>query len=283
MLFKIVNDFQPSQLVVAFDRAAPTFRKEMFKAYQAKRPKMDEDLVPQVDQVHELLTAFKIPVYEMDGYEADDIIGTLCREVQRSKLKVQVIVVTGDKDLLQLVKEEKVLVFMPTKGLSEGRLYGVKEVRERMGVSPDKIPDLKALAGDASDNYPGVPGVGPKTAVELLKKFGSVEKLFKAVKKHQAKLNPALLTRLEEGIESAEMSHRLATIKTDVPIEIDWQKMNFAGLDTDSARRKLEELHFPSLLKRLDKTQNQPSIKLKLEHEFNEAKDKKESKQQELF
>lgn len=237
MLIKIFNDFAPTHMAVAFDRAAPTFRKELFKEYQAKRPKMEDALVFQVDKVHNVVTAFGIPIYELDGFEADDIIGTIAKQV-----KDQVIIITGDRDILQLVDDEKVYVFMPTKGLSEGKLYGEKEVVERMGVTPTQIPHFKALAGDQSDNYPGVPGIGPKTAAKLLEEHQTLEKIIKAKK----------LSSDEE--KSARMSLELATIRTDAPISFDLEKSRIPTLDTPSSRQVLEELHFPSLLKRLGGT-----------------------------
>lgn len=234
MLMKIFHDLKPTHIAVAFDRAAPTFRKELFKEYQAKRPKMEDALVGQVDKVHDVVTAFGIPIYELDGFEADDIIGTITK-----KVKEEVIIVTGDRDILQLVDDEKVFVFMPTKGLSEGKLYGEKEVVERMGVLPNKIPEFKALAGDPSDNYPGVPGIGPKTAAKLLKEYTSLKRILKS-----KKLSP-------DEEKSATMSLELATIRTDVPITFDFEKTHISTLNTPSSRKILEDLHFSSLLKRL--------------------------------
>ena len=272
MLFKLVNDLKPTHLAVAFDRPKPTFRDALFKEYQAQRPKMDTDLVPQVARVHDLLTAFGIPIYEIDGFEADDVIGTLCKQATSDKRQAtsktknvspvsglpspridQVIIVTGDRDLLQLV-DENTLLYMPTKGLSEARLYDPKAVKEKMGVAPRQIPDFKALAGDASDNYPGVPGVGPKTAAQLLNQFDSLEALYKA----RQKLPEALTKKLEEGQKSADLGKQLATVRTDVPIEVDFSKTSLTTLDTPSGRRALEDLHFSSLLKRLTKPEEEP-------------------------
>lgn len=274
MLFKIVNDIKPTHVAVAFDRAAPTFRKEMFKAYQATRPKMEEALVSQIDKVHDLIAAFGIPVYEKDGFEADDVIGTICQQVN-SKSIDQIIIVTGDRDILQLVEDEKVLVFMPTKGLSEGKLYGEKEVVERMGVKPSQIADYKALAGDPSDNYPGVAGIGPKTAAALILQFGNLEQLYKGIEEHEAEVSETVLNKLKAGEENAELSQQLATIRTDAPVEFDIHKARKATLDTPDARKALEDLHFSSLLKRLTGGSEQGK----------EKKDKKQKStgQQQLF
>lgn len=230
ILIKIFHDLKPTHLAVAFDRPEPTFRKTLYKAYQATRPKMEDNLSSQVALVHDVVTSFGIPIYEAPGYEADDVIGTLCRNV-----KEDVVIVTGDRDILQLV-DGRVKVFMPTKGISEGKLYGMREVEEKLGVAPTQIPDLKALMGDSSDNYPGVPGIGPKTAVKLLAEYGSVEKLLEAKKINEA--------------EAARLSLQLATIRTDAPVAVG-ELPAITTLDTPMARAKLEALHFPSLLKRL--------------------------------
>src|SRR3989344_2601626 len=260
ILFKLHHDLAPTHLAVAFDRPKPTFRKKLFADYQAKRPEMDKELVGQIEKVHELIRAFGIPIYEMDGYEADDVIGTLCRNVQRAKSKEQsgtinqVIIVTGDRDILQLVEDEKVFVYMPTKGLSEAKLYGEKEVVERIGVKPSQIVEFKALAVDASDNYPGVSGIGPKTAITLVEAFGSIDHLYKALKTKDArvkKVSDAIVEKLKTGEESARMSHDLATIRTDVPIEATIEDARVGTIDTPQARKILEDLHFHSLLKRL--------------------------------
>lgn len=233
MLMKIYENLTPSHMAVAFDRAAPTFRKKLFDGYQSKRPEMDKDLVSQIDRVHELVESFGIPIFEKDGYEADDVIGTLA-----SKAHQQVIIVTGDRDILQLVEDEKILVYMPTKGLSEAKLYGEKEVVERMGVVPKLIPDLKGLMGDSSDNYPGVPGIGPKTAIKLLVKYKSMDGLLKS-----KELTP-------EQKESARMSYDLATIRTNAPIV--GKLVEVTTLATPAAIKFLEHLRFHSLLKKLN-------------------------------
>lgn len=257
ILIKIFNDLRPTHMAVAFDRPEPTFRKELFKDYQAKRPEMDSDLVSQIPKVQDVVRAFGIPIFEAPGYEADDVIGTLCQ-----KIKDDVVIVTGDRDILQLV-DGRVKVFMPTKGLSEGRLYGEAEVVEKMGVSPKQIPDLKALMGDSSDNYPGVAGIGPKTAVKLITRFGNIEELYKS---------DALDEKLRQGEKMARMSKDLATIRSDVPVEMKPLE-TLETLDTPEVREKLAELHFPSLIKRLGEK----------EEEKKGDKKEKQAQQQELF
>ncbi len=254
MLLKLFADLKPDYLVVAFDRPKPTFRQKIYKAYQAKRPKMDEELVGQIERVHEVVKSFGIPIYEVDGFEADDVIGTLTKQVKTSK--TQVIVVTGDRDLLQLV-DEHTFIYMLVRGLTEAKLYDSSEVKAKMGVVPKLIPDYKAIAGDASDNYPGVPGIGPKTAVELLSQFGSLENLLQTAKKHGGKLPENLTEKLRQGEESAQLSHELATIRTDAPVTLKLEEAARGSLDTPAARKVLEELNFKSLLKRLAAGQNE--------------------------
>lgn len=232
MLLRLIGDLKPTHVAVAFDRPKPTFRKELFEGYQAKRPKMDEELVDQIPKVHALVSGFGISIFEKDGFEADDVIGTLAK-----KSKDQVIIVTGDRDLLQLVKDDKILVYMPTKGLSEAKLYDEKAVKERMGVEPEKIPDFKALAGDPSDNYPGIPGVGPKTAAALLTKYKTLAGVIKSSK-----------FSLSDQ-ESALLCHDLATIRTNVPLS--GAVTPLGSLNRPEAIRELTTLGFRSLLKRI--------------------------------
>jgi DNA polymerase-1 len=249
MLFKIVQNLQPSHIAVAFDRPKPTFRKELFKGYQSKRPKMDDDLVSQIAPIHELVESFGIPIFEEDGFEADDVIGTLSKTVKGID---QVVIVTGDRDILQLVVDNKILVFMPTKGLSEGKIYSEKDVKERIGVAPSHVADFKGLAGDNSDNYPGVAGIGPKTAIALIETFGSIEELYKAIAKEDKRLkvfSPAVIEKLKAGQESAKLFKDIATIRIDVPIEPTIS--SGVSLDSPASRAFLEKMRFHSLLKRL--------------------------------
>jgi DNA polymerase-1 len=275
MLLRLIGDLVPTHVAVAFDMPKPTFRKKLFEGYQAKRPKMDEELVDQIPKVHALVSGFGIPIFEKDGFEADDIIGTIAKHAKKDGID-QVIIVTGDRDILQLVEDEKILVWMPTKGLSEAKLYGEKEVKERMGVAPDKVPDLKALAGDPSDNYAGVAGIGPKTAADLVLTFGSVDALYDALKKKSVKakaLSDTLIARLEAGRENALLSHDLATIRTNVPLEGALEPLG--SLNRQEAVSVLTTLGFRSLLKRITGEAN-------AEEGIKKVK-KPDTQQQELF
>jgi DNA polymerase-1 len=253
MLMRLNTDLRPTHMAVAFDRPKPTFRKEMFAGYQSKRPKMDEDLVGQIPKVHNLVVSFGIPIFEKDGFEADDVIGTLAGASKKDHID-QVIIVTGDRDILQLVEDDRVMVYMPTKGLSEAKLYREGDVKERLGVSPKNVPDFKGLAGDSSDNYPGVGGIGPKTAIALIEAFGSVEGVYKALKKHDKKLetfSASVLEKLKNGEKDALLYKDIATIRTNVELDAALNATSGVVLNTPEARKALEALHFHSLLKRL--------------------------------
>ena len=173
MLLRILEDLNPTHLVVCFDRKEPTFRKSMSIDYQSHRPEMDDQLSPQFPLIQKVLKAMAIPIYDKAGYEADDLIGTIANISKADN----VVVVTGDKDILQLVNN-KIQVYLPVKGLSVAILMFPSDVKEKLGVSPEQIVDYKALVGDPSDNYKGVPGIGPKTAVDLLSEYQSLENIY---------------------------------------------------------------------------------------------------------
>lgn len=260
MLLRIIDELKPKYLIVAFDTPKPTFRKQEFIGYQAKRPAMDLELSGQIEKVQELVKAFNIPMYAVDGFEADDVIGTLARKAvgekgkkgKKGNMRLEVVIVTGDRDLMQLVKK-KVKLFMPQRGLSEGQIIGEKEVEEKMGVPPKQIVDYKGLVGDQSDNYPGVPGIGPKTAVELLKKFGSLEGVYREIRERgeSREIRETILKKLREGRESAFLSKKLARIVTDVPIKLDWEKCVTKDFDKEKVVEFFKELGFRSLVGRV--------------------------------
>jgi DNA polymerase-1 len=257
MVLRLRDELVPTHFVVCFDRPKPTFRKELFEGYQKKRPKMDDSLAQQIPIVHSILEAMKIPIFEADGFEADDVIGTIVHTMKQLQEKdtPEIIIVTGDRDIMQLI-DDHVSTFMPTKGLSEAKLYGPEEAKARIGVTPAMIPDFKALAGDSSDNYPGVPGIGPKTAIDLLNAFGSVEALFDALEHHDAaadKLPTGVREKLNAGKESATLGKTLATIRRDAPIDIVFEKTHITDPATPEAIHEVENLGFQSLLKRLTK------------------------------
>lgn len=248
MLLKLIEELRPSHLAVALDRPKPNFRQELYKEYQAQRPSMDSDLSPQFKIIQEILECARIPVYFMDGFEADDIIGTLAYKAEKAG-EVSYIV-TGDRDMMQLV-DNRTKVLMPIKGISEMKLFDAPRVKEQFGVIPAKIVELKALQGDASDNYPGVPGIGPKTAAALIETYGSVESIYKNLEKIKVK-NPKLGEKLEKGQEHALLGHQLATILKDVPFTYSFSDCEVKHISYNEWRRAFESYSFKTLPKRLD-------------------------------
>jgi DNA polymerase-1 len=248
MLLRIIQDLKPTHIAVAFDRKEPTFRHIEYKAYQAQRPVMHEDLSSQFEKTRKVLDAIGIPTFSLAGYEADDIIGTLASYAAKSKHKriEEVVIVTGDRDILQLVTD-KVKVYLPIKGLSESKLMGINDVKEKMGVEPKLIPDYKALVGDPSDNYPGVTGIGPKTAIDLLNKYPSVKGIYKNLES----VPQPIRMKLDSGKESAALSHKLATIVTDVKLDIDFDKLDKWKLDSAKVLNLFAEIGFKTLSKRI--------------------------------
>ena len=179
MLLRIIELLKPTHIAVAWDTPKPTFRHVEYSQYQSQRPREQSDLSPQFSIMQKVLESMKIPNFSLEGFEADDVIGTIAQQCINSQLVDEVNIVTGDRDILQLVDDSKnIKVFMPIKGISEGKLYGESDVVERLGVKPSEVIDYKALVGDPSDNYPGVLGIGPKTAIDLLLKYQTLEKIY---------------------------------------------------------------------------------------------------------
>lgn len=250
ILLRTTNNLKPTHLIVTFDRKEPTFRKKILVSYQAQRPKPPEELISQILRLHELLEKMGIRIFEAAGYEADDVIGTLTQQAKGE----EVVIITGDRDILQLVNS-KTKVLMPVKGISESRLYGEDEVVERMGVAPNEIIDLKALIGDASDNYSGVPGIGPKTAINLIKKYKTLEGIYQNINEIEGKVKEKLI----KGEESAKISKTLATITKDAPVELNWNNCKLIRLDNPYIVSLFEEWGFRSLVPRLSGNMNQES------------------------
>ncbi len=244
MLLRILSDLKPDYLAVAFDRPEPNFRQQQYTAYQAKRPEMEGNLTAQIPLVHEMLEALGVSVFEVAGFEADDCLGTLARQSE-----AETIVVTGDRDMLQLVNSH-VKVCVPVKGLAQTKIYDSLAIEAEFGVTASQWVDVKALKGDASDNYPGVAGIGPKTAQDLIKKFGSLEELYKNL----GKLDSKTAKKLAEGAEDAGLGKKLAEIRTDVPVHLDLERTAVAKIDwqkgVDYMRQKLG---FKTISERIEK------------------------------
>lgn len=249
MLLKVIADLKPTHLAVTFDLPGPTFRDEVYEAYKATRVKADQDLYDQIPLVYQVVEAFDIPIYTKEGYEADDLIGTV---VQKTKEKMETIVVTGDKDLLQLVDDQKVEVYLLRKGLSEFELYDDAGVRKRFGFGPKYVPDFKALMGDSSDNIPGVSGIGQKTATQLIEAYGGIDEIYAGLAEGKIQAAAGVLKKLEAGEQDARMSLELATIVTNVPeVKFTLKECEVHSFDPEVVRQLLVKFEFFSLVNRI--------------------------------
>jgi DNA polymerase-1 len=246
MFIEIVKREKPEYVAVAFDRAAPTFRHEEYKEYKANRSAPPEELYPQLPGLKEALAVFNVPIFELDGYEADDIIGTIATKAEADP-EIHTLILTGDRDALQLVTG-KTHVVAPVKGVSEVLEYTPAMVKEKTGLTPDQIIDYKSLKGDTSDNIKGVDGIGEKGAVELLQKYGNLENIYK----HLDELSPGIRKKLAEGEKDAEFSKRLATIVKDVPIRVELEECRFTKAPFPKAKALFEKMEFRTLLKQID-------------------------------
>jgi len=245
MLFKIFNEIKPDYIASTFDLKAPTFRHNEYADYKAGRKKMPDELAQQFKPVKELLSAFNIGIFEIEGYEADDIIGTISKRFESKELEV--IIFTGDRDALQLVSEDT-KVMITKKGITELDIYDKEAIKNKYGFVPERIIDLKGLMGDTSDNIPGVPGVGEKTALKLLNEYGTLEGVYENVDKVSGK---KLKENLENYKEDAFLSKRLATIDRDVPIEVDINSIKLEDYDARKIREYFIEFEFKSLLDKI--------------------------------
>jgi len=255
MLLGVIDDLKADYIAVAFDLPKPTFRHKEFIGYQAKRPQMDAELKDQIERVHQVVRILNMPIFEKAGFEADDVIGTLAK--QASKKNIATIIVTGDRDMMQLV-DKKVKVYAPIRGFSGAELFDQKKVQYLLGVWPKQIVDYKALMGDASDNYPGVPGIGPKTAVQLLERYQNLD----AIYSHIGKIKPTVAKKLTQGVEGAILSKKLAKIVTDAPVKLNLRACRVHDYSHEKAVELFKELEFRSLIKKLPGVdQKQEAIK----------------------
>ncbi len=236
MMLKAIEELKPTHLIVVFDHPSPTFRHTMYVGYQTNREKdrqISEDIWGQIEKLKKVFQLISTPVYQLSGFEADDLIGTLAKQA-----KCDVIIITGDRDLMQLV-DKKIKLYMPLKGVTDAVIVDRDKVKERLGVWPEQVIDYKSLVGDSSDNYPGVAGIGPKTAIQLLDEYGSFEEVVKRSGN----------SKVINGYEGGELSKRLATIRTDVPVTL---KLDAAKLPEDEKIVEvLKELGHKSLIKRI--------------------------------
>jgi DNA polymerase-1 len=248
-LMKILEDEKPDHIAVVFDTKEPTFRHKKYPDYKATRQKMPEDMVAQMQAIKEVVQAFNTPLLELPGYEADDIIGTLARRAEKEQ--VLTYMVTGDKDFMQLISP---LIKMYKPGKAGGEVEIVEEagVREKFGVTPDRVIDVLGLIGDKSDNVPGVPGVGEKTAIPLVQKYGSMDQIYKHIDEIPQK---GVREKLINNKEKALLSRELVTIHTDVPLKIDFHQLRAARRDTARLISLFGKLEFRALANRLRETE----------------------------
>ncbi|HKW60602.1 MAG TPA: DNA polymerase I [Candidatus Dormibacteraeota bacterium] len=256
-MLAIVLASRPEFAIAAFDLGKPTFRSQEYEEYKAGRRAMPEDLRPQMEMVREVLDAFSIPIYGVEGFEADDVIGTLARVAEERGHAVTI--VSGDLDCLQLVTES-VEALVPRRGITDTFVYGPDQVRQRYGFEPTQLIDFKALRGDTSDNIPGVPGVGDKTAAKLVQDFVTIEDLLQRVEELP---EGRLKTSLKANADQVRLGKRMVTIVRDVPVELELERARWTRYDYDRARRVFDHLEFRQLLSRFpppDQVPVQPSL-----------------------
>jgi len=260
VLLKVIKDLKPDYMVCAFDVAGGTFRDKIYKDYKAGRAKPAQEFYDQIPKIKEVVKALNIPICERQGFEADDIIGTISKEANKlpiANYQLQITIVTGDLDALQLV-DKNTEVYTLRKGIKDTIIYDEKAVQERYRLNPKQIIDFKGLRGDPSDNIPGVDGIGEKGAVELLKNFGSVEKLYEAIEKDETRdlIKPKVKEKLITQKDKALMSKKLATIKRDVDIKLDLENCVLGNYDKEKLNKLFRELEFYSLMDRVEKANN---------------------------
>jgi len=262
MLLKVIEDYGPTHVIVCFDRPKPTFRKLLYAGYQSQRPPMVDGLSSQFVLVHEALKDSHFTIMEVDGYEADDLIGTLAHQ-SADHNQIETLIVTGDRDLLQLVNPH-VKVLSPILGITKMTLFDEEKVKEKMGVTPKQIIDYKALVGDQSDGYPGVTGIGPKTAMTLLEKYQTHEKIYT----HLSDMKESLALKLATDAEQSALAYKLATIVTDAPVHLKLDECSLSHISKEDLYTVFEKFNFSSLSKRLETMkviQNKPKDSEQLE------------------
>ncbi len=259
-LLKMINDLKPDYIVATFDMAAPTFRHKEYKKYKAKRVKMPDNFYEQIQIVKDLLQAFNIPILEKKGYEADDIIGSITEKLKNKN--IQSFIVTGDLDTLQLISD-KVFVYTLRRGIQDQVTYDKEKVFERFELKPEQLIDWKALRGDPSDNVPGVPSIGEKTASTLIKEFGTLDNLYKKIKdEEKIKVSPRILGKLKDYEDQAYFSRHLVTIQKDMKIRFDLEKAKLNPPSKDKLTSLLNGLGFRSLIPKIfDLKKNIPPVK----------------------
>jgi len=283
MLLKIVSELKPDYIVACYDLPEPTYRHEVYEDYKAGRKEADDDLVAQIVRSRDLFEAFQVPMYEKGGFEADDILGTIVEQVKGDR-SIEIIIASGDMDTLQLVDKKKVQVYTLRKGIQDTVLYDEKAVLDRFQFKPTLLTDYKGLRGDPSDNIIGIPGIGEKTATTLITKFGTIEEMYKLLKKGDEKflkagIKPRIVGLLRDNKEEAEFSKMLATIRLDVPIKFSLPKKTWAdSFDPIPVLDLFADLSFRTLSRRIETmfgVKGQVTEKEKVEEKLDEEDVKK--------
>ncbi len=244
-LEEVLHKQKPTHIAVVFDTPAPTFRHEMYHEYKAHRDETPEDIKKAVPYIKKLIEAYKIPVIDYPGFEADDVIGTLARKASEQGFSTYMI--TPDKDFAQLVSDN-IFMLKPSRSGNESILWGVEDVQKEFNVQrPDQVIDVLALMGDTADNIPGAPGVGPKTAMKLISEYGSIEELFKNTDKLKGKLKEII----ENNRQQIEMSKKLATIEQNVPVELNETALELEVPDQEKLKALFDELEFRTVAARI--------------------------------
>lgn len=278
ILLTVLKKLHPEYVAVAFDKKAPTFRHKKFAAYKIHRKPMDEELVGQLSRVHQIVESLNIPIFEIDGYEADDVIGTLARQAKVPNENLETIIVTGDQDALQLV-DDNVKVYMPARGKQPEQVFNPEAVRLKYGVKPSQIVALKALAGDASDGIPGVKGIGDKTAAQLINQYQTLENIYR----HLKNLPTITAKKLKTDSENAYLSRELATIDRQVPIKLTWDGCLLKDYDKERVLKLFNELEFRTLIKKLPENGWEEEVEEVFSSKSGTEKQKKSEEQIGLF
>jgi DNA polymerase I len=247
MLLSAISQLKPKYLIVCLDSPGPTFRQSEFVGYRAKRKAPDHDLISQLPLLESTLRDSQIKTFSMGGYEADDLIATVVKKASKKKFIDEIIIITGDKDLMQLV-DSKTSLLVPLRGLSETKLFRPHDVVEKLGVKPNQVVDLKALMGDMSDNYPGVAGVGPKAATDLLTQYQNLNNIYA----HLDEIKPAIKEKLIKEKDNAYLSQKLADLIKDIPIDVKMSESRWNANIISHLTSLFKSYNFKSLIGRLE-------------------------------
>lgn len=253
VLMKALKDIKPEYAAVTFDRKEKTFRHEMYKEYKATRVKQPEELYAQIPIIKKIVAAFGLPIFEKERYEADDLIATICKNKEVNKPDVESIIVTGDMDTLQLV-DDNTKVYALRKGITDTVIYDEAAVQAKYGLRPEQLNDFKALRGDPSDNIPGAKGIGEVGAAELIREFGTIEKMYEAIEKNDdrlSKFKPRIIEILKKEKENVFLGKKLVTLVADAPVNFRLQDCKIK-IEPGAVAEIFKELGFTSLLKKID-------------------------------